>query len=52
MNIAKTLRGIAEDLAHFVEEYRRGDVPDLETIRIACRRIEAQADMLDEGLHE
>ena len=52
MNIAKTLLDIADDLKRFVEECRRGETPDFEVIRTARHRLEAQAEMLEQGLHE
>lgn len=46
MNTAKTLRTIEADLLASIEE----PVPDIEAIKIAARRIGAQAEMIEEGI--
>lgn len=52
MNVAKTIREIATDLLHFVEEYRRGQEPNIEIVKLAVTRLGTQAEALEEGLHE
>jgi hypothetical protein len=52
MNIARNLRDIADDLRHWAEEFRRGEEPNIEVVKLAVTRLGTQAEMLDEGLHE
>ena len=48
----KALRRIADRLNELADENDKGHAPDAHELRVASEQLEAQADMIEKGLHE